>query len=250
MGNQGTSNYMHILLVHGGSHYENCWDIVKPYFENSGFNVCTVTLRGHGSNKVNGYFVSMADYAEDVCLAAEKIGQPCILIGHSMAGMVISAASELRPDLFSRLVYVTAMVPERRGSRLISLAMKYSNSETRMAAKFDFIDGTFSLDSSKVKEFFYSLCEGSSEELAERYLCSQPIRPFIYRVSWSDERLGSIPKHYIECTKDCVMAVAHQRDLQKRMRFSSVRSLESDHSPFISMPREFVECVVDLLSNE
>ncbi|MBL1432098.1 MAG: alpha/beta hydrolase [Gammaproteobacteria bacterium] len=238
---------MQILFVHGGSHDENCWDHIKPYFSGGELNIHTITLCGHGSNRLHGYRVSMSTYVQDVCCKAEQIGGPCVLVGHSMAGMVISAAAEARPDLFCHLIYVAAMVPERKGSRLITLATKYSNREAKTIAKINFFSGTFSLDHNRVKEVFYNECEGISVQLAERYLCQQPIRPFLSSVKWTQDKLGSIAKDYIECSLDKVMSIKDQRAMQKHMHFSRIKTLVSDHSPFISMPDKFFMCIAKLV---
>lgn len=56
----------------------------------------------------------------------------------------------------------------------------------------------------------------------------------ISRFRWTEEKLGSIQKHYIECTLDKALTPTHQRALQAHMEFTAVLRLESDHSPFLS----------------
>jgi pimeloyl-ACP methyl ester carboxylesterase len=38
-------------------------------------------------------------------------GEPCAVVAHSMGGVVATAAAELAPELFARLVYVAAFAP-------------------------------------------------------------------------------------------------------------------------------------------
>ena len=66
---------MHILMVHGTAHDENCWNELTPYLIAHGFRVHTLTLRGHGRSQDSGYRISMSIYAKDVCHKAELIGR-------------------------------------------------------------------------------------------------------------------------------------------------------------------------------
>ena len=56
-----------ILLIHGSFHDEHCWRMLTPHLQHHGFDVHTLTLRGHGTRYCNPYRVSMTTYADDVC---------------------------------------------------------------------------------------------------------------------------------------------------------------------------------------
>jgi pimeloyl-ACP methyl ester carboxylesterase len=243
---------MHILMVHGAAHDENCWNELTPYLIAHGFRVHTLTLRGHGRSQYSGYRISMSIYAEDVCHEAELIGEPCVLMGHSMGGMVISSAAEARSDLFSHLIYLAAFVPKQHGSSMLmlelSLKKKYPAAKKTAVKNFSLLQGTIKLNNEKCKETFYNKCSGDLLEIANRYLGRQPIRPFFSRVAWTEERLGSIPKIYIECTLDNAININMQRIFQTQMQFSCVKSIASDHSPFLSMPEELATCIAEALA--
>ena len=69
-----------------------------------------------------------------------------VLVGHSRVGAVISWASECVPQMFRRLVYLTAYIP-RSGEFLASLARRDTEAETRLERVE--IDGTKSFRISK-----------------------------------------------------------------------------------------------------
>ena len=79
-----------VLFVHGA--YCGAWiwgESFLPYFCRHGFPARAVSLRGHGGSEGDVTWASLADYVDDVEAAAERIGEPPILIGHSMGGLVV-----------------------------------------------------------------------------------------------------------------------------------------------------------------
>ena len=55
-----------------------------------------------------------------------------------------------------------------------------------------------------------------------------------------EERFGSVPRSYIECTHDNAVRIGIQRQMVK-MTPCKVLSLECGHTPFYSQPEELVE---------
>lgn len=238
---------MKILLVHGAAHDEQCWIELIPFLEDKGFDVHCLTLRGHGDHSMNAFRVNMKGYSDDVCAKAEAIGGRVTLLGHSMAGLVISSAAEARPDLFSHVIYLTAFVPHLKNRRLVTLSKKINNPLIDSALNLHLLTGTLSFDRSLACELFYNCFKGDVGKLVERNLCQQPIRPWLSSVRWSQSKLGSVPKSYIECTIDNAIPIVAQRDMQRNMEFARIISLPSDHSPFSSMPSVLAESIFSLV---
>ena len=112
----GVGRTPHLLFVHGGFHGAWCWEEhFLPWFAAQGRPSHALSLRGHGGSdgaeRIQDW--SLDDYASDVRNAIERIGQPVVLIGHSMGGviaervwhgdpaiegLVFFAASPLRPS--------------------------------------------------------------------------------------------------------------------------------------------------------
>lgn len=242
---------MNILLVHGAFHDERCWDALVPHLSQRGHDVKTVTLRGHGQKSaVKPYRVSMSAYAEDVCRAAEEFPQPCCVIGHSMAGLVITAAAEKKPILFKQLVYLAALVPGQNGLSLAAHDKKYPSINIRRALKIKPFLLAATMEPNAAKDIFYNLCSDELKSTAVQMLCEQPLRPSLSKVSWSEERVGGIPKAYIECRLDNAIPIYVQRTMQRNMAFTSIQSLESDHSPFLSIPVELASCISNLAGGQ
>ena len=62
------------------------------------------------------------------------------------------------------------------------------------------------------------------------------------------QRLGQVPKHYIECMYDAAIPLESQRAMQSHMAFRSVHTMDSDHSPFLSAPSALAEVVAKIAS--
>ncbi|OAN51435.1 hydrolase [Paramagnetospirillum marisnigri] len=78
-----------ILFVHGS--YCGAWvwsEHFMPFFARAGFTCHAVSLRGHGGSEGRFFSASLDDYVSDVRQAIDHIGGRCILVGHSMGGLV------------------------------------------------------------------------------------------------------------------------------------------------------------------
>ncbi|HSC75334.1 MAG TPA: alpha/beta hydrolase [Pseudomonadales bacterium] len=238
---------MNILLVHGSFHDERCWQSLAPLLVQRGFKVHTLTLPGHGTNRRNPYLISMSTYAQYVCQKVGSIGSPCIALGHSMGGFVISAAAEMKPEIFDSLIYLTAYIPGIRKSSLMNIQRKFPCKNVH-AAITPSINGFGYIDKEKAKDVFYGKCSEEVQREAVTFLCPQPLRPTMSRIDWSADRLGTVAKHFIECTEDNAIFIEHQRGMVDLMKFDKLISLPSDHSPFFSMPEQLADGIAGMYS--
>jgi pimeloyl-ACP methyl ester carboxylesterase len=229
-----------ILLVHGAFHTGACWGRFAPYLVRRGFEVHTVTLGGHTGNPRNPLEVSMQTYGDDVIVRAEQIGHPCILLGHSMGGMVISEAAERRPELFSSLIYLTAFAPPFGASNVTELSPV---SPLMAAAPERGPDGTVVVAPETANKVFYNRCTPEAQAFAAQHLSPQPGAAGRGAVHTTRARLGGLPKSYIECTDDAALPIESQRALQANMAFGAIRTLDSDHSPFLSAPDALADAI-------
>lgn len=82
-----------LLFVHGAFCGAWCWDeYFLPYFAERGYDAWAVDLRGHGVDGEEAGFASIEDYVEDVLAAVDAIGEPPVLLGHSMGAVVVQRA--------------------------------------------------------------------------------------------------------------------------------------------------------------
>src|SRR5262249_44459260 len=110
---QGGGRMAVFVLVHGGWHGGWCWRRVAPPLRAAGHAVYTPTLTGLGERAHLATPATGLDtHIRDVLgvLAYEDL-RDVILVGHSMAGMVVTGVAERAPDRLAHLVYLDATVP-------------------------------------------------------------------------------------------------------------------------------------------
>jgi pimeloyl-ACP methyl ester carboxylesterase len=240
------------ILVHGAWHGAWCWYKVVPLLEAKGHKVIAIDLPGHGKDTTKPSGVTLADYVKKVvAISNEQTGQ-VILVGHSMAGVVISqAAEELGTDKVAKLIYLDAFLP-KNGESVFSLAemvqkqLPHANPKdpTLMESTIPSEDHTTSaLKPEMVEHFFYHDCSADDIKFAKANLSIQAFAPLGTPVSVTDSIYGAIPKYYILCTKSKDM---DKTLLSIHVPCIKVYTLPSSHSPFFSMPEKLVETLAEI----
>ena len=102
------------VLVHGGFHGGWCWKRVKPVLQGFGHEVYTPTLTGLGERAhLASPNVGLETNIMDVVnvIRYEDI-QDVVLVGHSLAGIVITGVADIIPESISQLVYLDSWRPK------------------------------------------------------------------------------------------------------------------------------------------
>jgi pimeloyl-ACP methyl ester carboxylesterase len=110
------------VLVHGAFRAGWSFARLRPLLEAHGHRTFAPSLPGCGEHRATTIReLSLIDWAQAVArfIELEDLSR-VILVGHSQAGLVISAASELCHDRLARLVFLDAPIP-RHGERAIDL---------------------------------------------------------------------------------------------------------------------------------
>ena len=81
-----------LLFVHGGYVDSSCWQSnFVPFFQGHGHDCYCIDLSGHGRSpgreRIDDF--GLDDYVADLRYAVGQIGQPLVLIGHSMGSRVV-----------------------------------------------------------------------------------------------------------------------------------------------------------------
>jgi pimeloyl-ACP methyl ester carboxylesterase len=108
---EGQGDGSTIVLVHGAWHGAWCWDGWRPILEEAGLHVVVVELPGHdrpGSGR--RLWTPMASYVAALDAVLETIGPECVVVGHSMGGLVVQRTLERRTV---RRAVLLASVPRR-----------------------------------------------------------------------------------------------------------------------------------------
>ncbi len=243
MERRATQNGKNILLVHGACHGAWCWDKVIAPLTALGHRVETLDLPGRSGRGAPGWGQSLRAYAQSVIDAVRPTGARFVLVGHSMGGLVISAAAERAPELFERLVYLTAFLPSH-GDSIASLGRQDKDSDRASATRVSLFRGVVSIGPPhNAAEVFYGDCTPEQIAWAQSRLTVESLRPSIGAISLSSGRFGSVPRSYIRCTEDRALSIQQQDRMIARQPCDRVATLNVSHSPFISMPDRLADAI-------
>lgn len=231
------------VLIHGAAHGAWCWYKVTARLREAGHEVIALDLPGHGIDRTPPGHVTFQAYVQRVCQELEKQEQPVTLVGHSMAGAIISQVAEEMPQKIHTLVYLASLLLQS-GESLMQVATEDMSSQLGRVMVIDNADSSVcQIARECVEEFFYHDCAAADITLAQALLTPQAMAPLFTPVRLS-ERYERVRRVAIETTQDHAIAIAFQRHLRTKKLCDQVYTLDSSHSPFFSMPGELVKYLV------
>ncbi|MDT5009925.1 MAG: hypothetical protein QOH57_1542 [Mycobacterium sp.] len=114
-----------LLLIHGGAHAADCWDLTVDRLAHHApdLRVLAVDLPGRGNRPADLSSVTVADWVDSVVADVDQAGlKDVVVVGHSMAGLVVPGVVEkLGHPRVREAVYVAAFVPPQGSTILESL---------------------------------------------------------------------------------------------------------------------------------
>lgn len=240
-----------LILVHGAFCSASVWGSATVYaLESAGHSVEVIDLPSHGRDATPKSDVTLELYARALEARVLSKPEPPVLIGHSMAGLVITQAAEYviagGHDI-AGLIYVAAVLPRNGRAQSDYTALPEGEGDA-LSGALDVTDTSPRLASIRVEaahEGLFGDMDPDQAEIIAMGLEPQTIRVLFTPVEIVDDR--PIPRGYILCTRDRAIPAALQRRMVAETPGVRVVELESDHSPFLSHPDEFIDAVSALL---
>ena len=221
-----------ILLVHGAWHGAWCWEAVIPLLEAKGRTVHAIDLPTvHAPNKAD---LGLADDARAVRDAVDAIDGPVVVVAHSYGGVPVTQGLVGAANVV-HLVYIAAFVLDAGESLLGSVG--------GVAPSWWVVDGaltTAGTADEPAEHLFYNDCPDEVARAAAARLGSQAMRPFdeaVTAVAWKE-----IPSTYLVTERDTIFPLVAEEGLAARAG-STVRRLDTGHSPFLSQPDATAEII-------
>jgi pimeloyl-ACP methyl ester carboxylesterase len=230
------------LLVHGawGAAWE--FDKVSELLSNEGNNVIAIDLPGHGENKAKIADVTMNAYIQTVADVINELNENVILVGHSLAGAIISQVAEIMPEKIDRLIYIAAMLLKDGDS---ALGVMQNDAEGQLLPNTFFSeDGSYATISEEtIRTVLLNDVNDDAylDSIIPNFLFKQATEPFMAKARLSEERFGSVEKHYIKASIDKVISPAAQEKMLSNWQVDKVFNLKSGHFPLTSIPEKLVE---------
>ena len=227
------------VLVHGSGHGAWCWQRVVPLLEAEGHHVVAVDLPGNGHDDTPLGDVTRETYADHVCGVLDSLDGPAVLVGHSLGGLSISRAAELRPDKVAVLVYLTAvLMPD--GATFMGMVSGESDIQRALEERpsWDLApDRSHVINKmEQTRHRFYNDCSDEDVAWAQSHLVPQPVGPLVYPMRVSHGNFGRVSRVYVECSQDNAVAPDFARAMYTALPCAEVITMDTGHSPFLSAP--------------
>jgi pimeloyl-ACP methyl ester carboxylesterase len=223
---------MDIALVHGSYHGAWCWDFLRPELERLGHRVIAIDL------PISDPSLGAADYASTVDNALDPDSEP-ILVGHSMAGLVIPLVAASRP--VRRLVFLAAFLPspgtsagEQRATEAID-----GRISPRTAEWTDLGNDVWMVGPNTATEIFFQDAPPAVARWAAKRL-----RPQAYRVLTETTPLVTWPdieSRSIVCRDDRAINPEWIRGAARERLGTEPIEIGGGHSPFLTRPAELAQ---------
>lgn len=238
------SRYTTYVLVHGAWADESSWGFIRNQLAVHA-NVVVINLPAHGADNTYGAGIGLNDYVKTVTAAINQQKGKVILVGHSMAGAIISQVAENIPNKIEKLIYVAAYVP-KNGESVIELSKKDNTSKVGPALEFNKDYSLATIRKEIVHDNICADCPDYMKDILVKYHRAEPVKALndkaVLRANFA-----AIPKYYISTTKDEVVPYSlQQRMIKANGTFKKTFELPTSHLPFVTMPQEFISIVTSI----
>lgn len=238
-------NYPTYVLVHGAWADESAWGFVRNELAKKA-NVVVINLPAHGIDLTPANKVSLADYVKTVTDAINQQPGKVTLVGHSMAGVVISQVAENIPKKIDKLVYVSAYLP-RNGEDLLSLAGTDAESKVGKALEFTSDGSAAAIKKDMIAPGVCADCPDYMKDALIKYHKAEPSKPLGEKVTLTAAKFGSVPKYYVHTTQDAAVGFTLQQQMVRNNgTIKEVYSMNTSHLPFVVRPDEFIRILTSI----
>ena len=226
-----------IILIHGAWHGPWCFDKLLPKL-NKSHNIIVPTLPcvSYDNNEINLKFYNQIIFNE-----LNKLSEPAILVGHSLAGLILCELGTKYPDKIAKLIFIAGFIPENNNN-LLSCSKEDTDADMSLAFMPPNDKTILTLNPENIANFLYNNCNKEDKQWAVDKLQPQKLTPFNDKVCYDVSILKKIKKLYIECKYDKAVSLNMQRKMHQRINCETVL-LDSCHSPFICMPDKIAEII-------
>jgi putative intracellular protease/amidase len=237
-------NYPTYVLVHGSWADESAWGFVRNELAKNA-NVIVVNLPAHGADVINGAGIGLNDYVKTVTGAINNQTGKVILVGHSMAGQIISQVAENLPNKIDKLIYVAAYLP-KNSENVSGITNKFLNNKPIEVFEFNKDYSLVSIKKEAIANVVCADCPGYMKDILVKYHRAEPTKGLNDNAKLT-AKFASVPKYYITTKNDYAVPYALQQQMIKdNGTVKKVFEMETSHLPFVVKPVEFVSILTGI----
>jgi pimeloyl-ACP methyl ester carboxylesterase len=222
------------VLVHGAWLGAWCWKRVLPGLWSGGHRAYPVSLTGVGERAHQmSPSIGLATHIDDVAavIEAEELSR-VILVGHSYAGLLITAVADRMAERIGHLVYLDAVVA-RSGESWSSF-----HDEVTRKSRRDGIARTGAMPPPDPAVFGLS---GADAEWVGRRQRPHPGGMYEELLQFEEARVAALPRTFVDCNQPALPSVAPSRVRVRSEPGWRVIELVTGHMPMVSEPRRLLE---------
>lgn len=223
-------------LVHGSCQDAWVWHKVAPLLRAEGHGVVAMDLPLADPN------AGASEYADALRRTLATLEEPPILVGHSMAGMVIPVVASRRP--VELLVFLAAAIPKLGKSLLDRL-----RGEECDMFQPDWPGKDPSRNRQHALDYLFHDCDRTLAEEAIAHLRPQASN----RVATEPpplEKWPAVPSQSIVCAEDRTLNPAWSREASRRLLGVEAIEIPGGHCPFLSRPDLLAASLAALAARE
>ena len=228
-----------IVLVHGSWYGAWCWARVAELLRAKGHRVVTPDLPAHGADQTPAAQATLASYVDRVARAIDESGGKAVVVGHSMAGVVLSELGERHPEKVEKLVYLAAYLLAD-GETIFQHATTDAGSALGPSLRPDEKAGVIAVADEGFAAALASGCSDADVAAARAKARPDPLAPLATPIHVTADRYGKVPRTYIKTLADKAVSTGLQTKLLGATKTPTLE-ISSGHSPFFSHVQELTE---------
>jgi pimeloyl-ACP methyl ester carboxylesterase len=233
------------VIVHGAWQGAWAWSDEAAALRAKGAMVAVVELPGHGDDDTPVPEDTLDAYVAKTVAAIDASPTNVVLIGHSLAGAVITSVAEARASRIERLVYLAAYVPQD-GQKILDLANSDAASHIGPVLVIDQQDGVASIPKDKLGDIFCADCSPAALSSLVAHYRDEPLQPFVTAVHSTPENWGRVSKYYVFTQEDHAVSYDLQQKMTADIAWAGTAALDTSHSPFLSAPDALTSALTDI----
>lgn len=239
------------LLVHGSMHGAWCWQFVLQALARRGVPATAIDLPGHGARVGEASSVTLDAYAAAVLAEVDAAPGTSVLVGHSMAGPVVSRVASERPQRIHHLVFLNAHVLLDGESAIGTLPPELRARYHELALAHDGLAYRIDDDEAHARWMQDLPREHPLVTYALERLTPQPMAPLLEPVRMQGFHGHGVPATYIRSVDDVGASRERTERFVARLPFDvPVVHIPGGHDAMLSQPEAVARVIASAVDVE
>ena len=235
------------VLVPGAFWGAWVWRKVEPKLQSAGHRVFSITNTGLGERShLLSREVNLDTFVKDVLgVFTYNDITNAVLVGHSFAGVTITAVADAIPERIRHLVYLDAIVLEP-GKSAFDYSVPEARARSQKAAQDSSGGITIPPNPPEATKKNLGLTDDEDVRLISSHATPHPIATFESPLLLKNEFGHGLPKTYIAGTNPALPAIEGSKKRVKEQQGWNWKEIASGHAPMITHPEELSEILLAL----